>query len=107
MRNGFFFALMLSFPSLTTAALLLNVHAHGTPMIATKDSFEPSTLRGSATEDGHSTDALPGSRRVFVPGKLHPDLRVPMRQIELAPTRSYTGAVEANEPVRVYDCSGP
>jgi phosphomethylpyrimidine synthase len=30
-----------------------------------------------------------------------------MREIELTPTKSYTGAVEANEPVRVYDCSGP
>ncbi len=30
-----------------------------------------------------------------------------MREIEVTPTKSYTGAVEANEPVRVYDCSGP
>ncbi len=77
-------------------------------MIATKDSFEPSTLRsGSATEDGHSSEQLPNSRKVFVPGKIHADLRVPMREIELAPTKSHTGAIEQNEPVRVYDCSGP
>jgi phosphomethylpyrimidine synthase len=30
-----------------------------------------------------------------------------MREIELTPTKSYTGAIEQNEPVRVYDCSGP
>ena len=30
-----------------------------------------------------------------------------MREIELTPTKSYTGAIEANEPVRVYDCCGP
>ena len=30
-----------------------------------------------------------------------------MREIELAPTKSYTGAIGQNEPVRVYDCSGP
>ena len=30
-----------------------------------------------------------------------------MREIELTPTKSYTGAVTPNEPVRVYDCSGP
>ena len=65
-------------------------------MIATKDSFEP-----------HSTDVLPGSSKVFVPGQLHPDVRVPMRQIELAPSPSHPGAVAANDPVRVYDCSGP
>jgi phosphomethylpyrimidine synthase len=77
-------------------------------MIATKESFEPSTLRsGSATEDGHSSEQLPNSRKVFVPGKIHADVRVPMREIELTPTKSYTGAIEQNEPVRVYDCSGP
>jgi phosphomethylpyrimidine synthase len=65
-------------------------------MIATKDSFEPS-----------SSEQLPNSKRVYVAGQIHPDVRVPMREIELTPTKSYTGAVEANEPVRVYDCSGP
>src|SRR4029450_1916767 len=65
-------------------------------MIATKDSFEP-----------HSTDALPMSRKVFVSGQIHKDVRVPMREVELTPTKSYTGAVTPNEPVRVYDCSGP
>ena len=65
-------------------------------MIATKESFEPS-----------SSEPLPKSKRVYVPGRLHPDVRVPMREIELTPTKSYNGAVEPNEPVRVYDCSGP
>ena len=65
-------------------------------MIATKDSFEP-----------HSSEQLPGSKRVYVAGRLHPDVRVPMREIELTPTKSYTGAIEPNAPVRVYDCSGP
>ena len=65
-------------------------------MIATKDSFEP-----------HSSEQLPKSKRVYVAGQIHPDVRVPMREIELAPTKSYTGAIEQNKPVRVYDCSGP
>jgi phosphomethylpyrimidine synthase len=65
-------------------------------MIATKESFEP-----------HSSEALPNSTKVFVPGEIHPDIRVPMRQIEVTPTRTYSGAVEPNAPVRVYDCSGP
>jgi phosphomethylpyrimidine synthase len=77
-------------------------------MIATKDSFEPSTLRGgAATEDGHSSEQLPKSKRIYVQGNLHPDIRVPMREIELTPTKSFNGQVEVNEPVRVYDCSGP
>src|SRR5258708_3520446 len=65
-------------------------------MIASKESFEP-----------QSTDPLPNSTRVYVAGKLHPEVRVPLREIKLNDTKSYTGAVEKNAAVRVYDCSGP
>jgi len=65
-------------------------------MIATKESFEP-----------HSSEQLPASQKVFVAGVLHPDIRVPMREITVSDTKSYTGAIEKNAPVRVYDCSGP
>src|SRR5438874_6184612 len=50
--------------------------------------------------------SLPNSRKVFVAGKLHPDLRVPFREITLAPTKTMNGEIELNEPVRVYDTSG-
>src|SRR5579862_8980270 len=87
-------------------------------MIATKESFEP-----------HSSEQLPKSKKVYVAGKLHPEVRVPMREIELAPTKilgrgskddgrgeksaapdtrhASPDTLEVNEPVRVYDCSGP
>ena len=65
-------------------------------MIASKDFPEP-----------HSSEQLPNSDRVYVPGTLHPEIRVPMREVSLSPTRSISGAIEVNEPVRVYDCSGP
>ena len=65
-------------------------------MIATKDSFEP-----------HSSDQLPNSRRVYITGMLHKDIRVPMREISLSPTKSFQGQIEVNEPVPVYDTSGP
>ena len=55
----------------------------------------------------HSSDQLPNSQRVYVAGTLFPDIRVPMREITLAPTKAFNGQTEANEPVRVYDCSGP
>src|SRR5262249_44364193 len=42
-----------------------------------------------------------------VPGTIHPDIRVPFREISLAPTKSMNGEIEINEPVRVYDTSGP
>jgi phosphomethylpyrimidine synthase len=50
---------------------------------------------------------LPNSRKIYVNGELHPDIRVPFREISLAPTKSMNGETEANEPVRVYDTSGP
>jgi phosphomethylpyrimidine synthase len=50
---------------------------------------------------------LPNSKKTFVSGKLHPDIRVPFREISLAPTKSVNGEIEINEPVRVYDTSGP
>ncbi|MFM1770043.1 MAG: hypothetical protein RJA22_2572 [Verrucomicrobiota bacterium] len=65
-------------------------------MIASKTTFEP-----------HSSEQLPNSRRVYVPGVRHPGLRVPMREIQLSPTKTHDGRLEVNEPVQVYDCSGP
>jgi len=50
---------------------------------------------------------FPNSRKVYVSGRLYPDIRVPFREISLAPTKSVTGRIEVNEPVRVYDTSGP
>src|SRR5256714_3891989 len=47
------------------------------------------------------------SKKIYVSGKLHPDVRVPFREITLAPTKSINGEIEINEPVRVYDTSGP
>ena len=65
-------------------------------MISTKSAIEP-----------QSTDALPASTRVYVEGTIHPEVRVPMREIELSPTKNFSGELEPNAPVRVYDCSGP
>ncbi|HET9801562.1 MAG TPA: phosphomethylpyrimidine synthase, partial [Chthoniobacterales bacterium] len=49
---------------------------------------------------------MPNSRRVYLAGVLHPDIRVPFREITLAPTKTISGEMEVNEPVRVYDTSG-
>src|SRR5436190_16346050 len=66
-------------------------------MIAPKDTI-----------DSQSTDTqLPNSKKVYVDGKQHRDVRVPFREISLAPTKSMNGEIEVNEPVRVYDTSGP
>jgi phosphomethylpyrimidine synthase len=65
-------------------------------MIASKNSFEPL-----------STEPMPNSARVYVPGRVHPEVQVPLREIELSPTRSHGRATTPNAPLRVYDCSGP
>jgi phosphomethylpyrimidine synthase len=66
-------------------------------MIAEKNSIEEKT----------SDSSLPNSRKVYVAGKLRSDISVPFREITLAPTKSMNGETEVNEPVRVYDTSGP
>ena len=65
-------------------------------MIAKKEDTEPT-----------AEQPLPNSRKVYVAGKQHADLRVPFREISLAPTKTMSGEIEVNEPVRVYDTSGP
>ncbi|HVM32726.1 MAG TPA: phosphomethylpyrimidine synthase ThiC, partial [bacterium] len=48
---------------------------------------------------------FPGSSKVYVGGKNH-HLHVPMRQIQLSPTKTEKG-LEENAPLLVYDTSGP
>src|SRR5438876_9907584 len=56
----------------------------------------------------HSVEkSLPNSKKVYVDGQVHADIRVPFREISLAPTKTMAGEIEVNEPVRVYDTSGP
>jgi phosphomethylpyrimidine synthase len=64
----------------------------------------------SATSDSAGTcqdHAPPSSTRVYAVGTIHPDVQVPLREIRLGPTKFADGRSEANEPVRVYDTSGP
>ncbi len=65
-------------------------------MIATPESLEPK-----------SGDPLPNSHRIYLSGRLHPEIRVPLREIQVGPTKGMDGRMTPNDPVRVYDCSGP
>ncbi len=49
--------------------------------------------------------SFPKSRRVYVGGS-RPDLRVPMREVSLDPTRRTDGTLVPNDPIRIYDTSG-
>ncbi len=48
---------------------------------------------------------FPNSRKIYIQGS-RPDIRVPMREIHLSPTKTRDG-IEENPPVLVYDTSGP
>src|SRR4051812_9797963 len=61
----------------------------------------------SQENEANAETPLPNSRKVYVGGLLYPDLRVPFREISLAPTKTVSGEIEVNDPVRVYDTSGP
>src|SRR5437868_59379 len=69
------------------------------------DSGKQNLRKSVKSADDQS--GLPNSKKIYVAGKLHPDMRVPFREIALGPTKSMSGQIEVNEPVRVYDTSGP
>jgi phosphomethylpyrimidine synthase len=53
-----------------------------------------------------SQSRFPNSRRIYVAGQ-QPGVRVPFREIDLHVTKGLSGTVEVNQPVRLYDTSGP
>ena len=53
-----------------------------------------------------SEKPLPNSNRTYVAGKTA-NVRVPFREISLNVTKSMNGSIEVNDPVRVYETSGP
>src|SRR2546429_9655009 len=103
-------------------------------MIAPKDSIDsqstetplPNGASGASDIEGKAATASGerdgsrssfNSKKTYVAGKLHTDIRVPFREISLAPTKSISGQIVGradaspvilqNEPVRVYVTSGP
>lgn len=53
-----------------------------------------------------SSGPLPGSEKIYVKGEMF-NIQVPMRRITLSPTIDLDGVKVENEPVVVYDTSGP
>lgn len=56
-----------------------------------------------------SVSSYPGSEKIYMQGKMYPELRVGMRKINLTPTAKKTGddvKLTENAPVVVYDTSG-
>jgi len=65
----------------------------------------PSLIQQTAELSESVTQPIPGSRKIHVAGS-RADLRVPMREIQLADTPSMFGT-EKNAPFTTYDTSGP
>ncbi len=63
-------------------------------------------INREATFNPDSIKPFPASRKVYVEGS-RPDIRVPMREIALSATTSRDGVEEPNDPITVYDTSGP
>lgn len=64
-------------------------------------------IANKASEEPNSSAALPNSSRVYVAGKCHPDIRVPFREVQQSGTRLHNGATEENQPIRIYETTGP
>ncbi len=54
-----------------------------------------------------SREPMPNSKRIYIGGQIHKDIRVPFRQVELSATKKPNGTLEANDPILLYDTSGP
>ncbi|MDA9328831.1 phosphomethylpyrimidine synthase ThiC [Flavobacteriales bacterium] len=65
--------------------------------------------KDTAPKEGKITrKSFPNSKKIYVEGKIHPQIKVAMREISLSKTKdSMTGKLTANEPVTIYDTSGP
>ena len=58
------------------------------------------------TEYSDYGEHFPSSRKIYAQGS-RPDIQVPLREIRLNDTRKPDGSVQNNDPVHVYDTSGP
>jgi phosphomethylpyrimidine synthase len=52
-------------------------------------------------------EPLPGSAKIYRPGRLYKDIRVPFREIRQTPSRDGQNELIPNPPVVLYDTSGP
>ena len=64
--------------------------------------------KDTAPKQGITRNPFPNSKKIYVSGEIHPEIKVAMREITLSDTKdTMTGKLTPNEPVTVYDTSGP
>lgn len=59
------------------------------------------------TEIDFNYKALPGSQKVYRSGLLHPELKVPFREVRLSDTVGADKIATQNKSIQLYDTSGP
>src|SRR5258707_9304570 len=71
-------------------------------------SIEPPKRRADKTPTNATSFQFqfPSSRKIYVNGIAHPDVRVGMREVSLPPTR-HGNIADPNDPICIYDTSGP
>ncbi|TVZ14847.1 phosphomethylpyrimidine synthase [Maribacter sp. MAR_2009_72] len=73
-----------------------------------KNTFQMKNKDTAPKEGKITRQPFPNSKKIYVKGRIHPQIKVAMREIALSDTKhSVTGKVTTNEPVTVYDTSGP
>jgi phosphomethylpyrimidine synthase len=68
------------------------------------DSLSAATVRKNTLESCQKP--FPASEKTYVQGS-RVDLQVPLRRVKLQPTRDFDGTLTPNEPVLLYDTTGP
>ncbi|MDW5288697.1 phosphomethylpyrimidine synthase ThiC [Formosa sp. PL04] len=64
--------------------------------------------KDTAPQNGVTRNPFPNSKKIYVQGKLFPELQVAMREISLSDTvDSMTKARTQNQAITIYDTSGP
>src|SRR5438034_9734600 len=72
----------------------------GTTSVSSDSSVgEADSFPSNNNRDANSVPySLPNSKKIYVAGKPHPNIRVPFREISLAATKTMSGEIELNEP---------
>jgi phosphomethylpyrimidine synthase len=61
---------------------------------------------GNGAGTNGKKEFLPNSKKIYVKGKMFPDIKVPFREINVTPTHLPDGKAEENDSVIAYDPSG-
>ncbi|WP_303673776.1 phosphomethylpyrimidine synthase ThiC [Vampirovibrio chlorellavorus] len=62
----------------------------------------------TGSQAGVTTAPFPNSQKKYLAGQIHPDIRVPYREVSLSPSKVFNSdQLSENPPVALYDTSGP